>query len=224
VFISGLTPAMAAETVADIRARAARHGRRRSDLLIFNGLCVITAPSDQEARAKADDYKSHIDLERMLTLFSGYTGIDFSGWDPDTRLDYFESNAIQTFVEIFTRADPGRVWTLREVARFLGLGGFAPIEVGSPQTIAARMAHWMEAADLDGFNLVYVVAPGDVESFVATVVPELQRQGRYKTAYEPGGFREKLFGPGRSRLPDTHPATRFRVPTGSRRGASIARP
>ena len=210
IFISGLTPAMAAETVRDIRARAARHGRTRDDILIFNGLCAIAGESDRGAAAKVEDYRRHVNIERMLTLFSGYTGIDFAGWNLDTRLDYFESNAIQTFVEIFTKADPNRTWTLREVAQFLGVGGFAPIEHGSPETLAARMEEWMELADLDGFNLVYTVSPGDIESFVDGVIPALQQAGLYKTAYRPGTFREKLFGAGRRHLPETHCAAQFR--------------
>ncbi len=212
VFISGLTPATAAETVADIRARAARFGRGRDDILIFNGLCVVTGSSDEDAQEKFRDYKNHVNIERMLTLFSGYTGVDFAGWDPDTRLDYFESNAIQTFVENFTTSDPGRVWTLRDIAEFLGIGGFAPYEVGAATTIADRMRDWMEVADLDGFNLVYVTSPGDVVDIVDLVIPELQRRGLYKTAYAPGTLRQKFFGRDRRLLPNNHPAARFRYP------------
>lgn len=157
-----------------------------------------------------DVYGGHVDIERMLTLFSGYTGIDFSGQDVDQHLDYFESSAIQTFVEIFTKADANRAWTLREVAQFLGIGGFAPIEVGSPQTLATRMEHWMEVTDLDGFNLTYAVSPGDVRNFVDLVVPELQQLGLYKTSYAPGTFREKLFDEGHSQLPKNHTADQFR--------------
>lgn len=211
IFISGLTPAMAAEAVTDIVGRAENHGRRRADIRIFNGLCAIIGRNDREAQEKFEDYRSRVNTERMLTLFSGYTGIDFAGWDLDTRLDYFESNAIQTFVEIFTRADPNRVWTLREVAEFLGIGGFAPIEVGSPSTLVTRMQLWMKTAGLDGFNMVYVVSPEDVRSYVDMLVPELQKCGLYKSAYAPGTFREKLFGTGRSHLPKNYPAAGFRL-------------
>ncbi len=215
VFISGLTPAMAAETVADIRQRAAHYGRSRSDLMIFNALCVITGENDAAAQAKAADYERHVDLDRMLTLFSGYTGIDFAEWDPDVPLEHFETDAIRSFVENFTLADPSRNWTLREIARFMGLGGFAPIEIGAPETIAKRMAHWMNVADLDGFNLAYVVSPVDVSDFVDLVVPELQQRGLYKTAYRPGTMREKLFPATGPRLGRNHPVDRFRtaVPT-----------
>jgi len=41
-------------------------------------------------------------------------------------------------------------------------------------------------------------------------VPELTRRGRYKAEYAPGTLREKLFGAGRARLNERHPAARYR--------------
>jgi hypothetical protein len=45
---------------------------------------------------------------------------------------------------------------------------------------------------------------------VDLVVPELQRRGRYPTAYADGPLRHKLFGRG-ARLPGTHTARRLRL-------------
>jgi alkanesulfonate monooxygenase len=42
------------------------------------------------------------------------------------------------------------------------------------------------------------------------LVPELTRRGRYKTAYQKGTLREKLFGKGRARLAAPHPAAQYR--------------
>jgi len=36
--------------------------------------------------------------------------------------------------------------------------------------------------------------PESVEDFVDLVVPVLQERGVYKTSYQPGTFREKMFG------------------------------
>ena len=121
-----------------------------------------------------------------------------------------ESNAIQTFVEGFTKADPNKVWTLREVAQFLGVGGFAPIEIGSPETIADAMEKWIDETGIDGFNLIHSVAPGDYTDIVDLVVPELQRRKRYRTAYPSGTLREKLYGPGQAWLRDDHPGAAYR--------------
>ena len=43
------------------------------------------------------------------------------------------------------------------------------------------------------------------------LVPELVKRGRYKREYAKGTLREKLFGEGRARLNDAHPASRYRV-------------
>ncbi|MDB5414885.1 MAG: putative luciferase-like protein putative alkanesulfonate monooxygenase [Rubritepida sp.] len=63
---------------------------------------------------------------------------------------------------------------------------------------------------VDGLNLSYALLPGGFEDFGTLVVPELQRRGRFKHAYAPGTLRDKLYGPGRARLPGTHPAARAR--------------
>ena len=69
---------------------------------------------------------------------------------------------------------------------------------------------WMEETGVDGFNVEYIVSPGDFAAFVDLVVPELQRRGVYKTSYEEGTLREKLYGKGQCRAPTTHPAAKYR--------------
>src|SRR5204862_4652641 len=60
-------------------------------------------------------------------------------------------------------------------------------------------------------TLAYAVAPETFADFVDLVAPELQRRGRYKRDYAPGTLREKLYGEGRARLDDRHPAHRHRA-------------
>jgi alkanesulfonate monooxygenase len=57
----------------------------------------------------------------------------------------------------------------------------------------------------------FAVSPGDFADITEMLVPELTRRGRYKTAYQPGTLREKLFGTGRARLDASHPAARYRA-------------
>ena len=111
---------------------------------IIIGLCLAASLANAEpnepgkvqtftaanVQAKLAEYQSYVSVEGTLTLFGGYSGIDFSGYDLDTLVGYVESDAIQTFVEGFTIMDPDRTWTLRQIAEFLGVGGFAPIIVG----------------------------------------------------------------------------------------------
>ncbi len=77
--------------------------------------------------------------------------------------------------------------------------------VGSYQDVADEFADWVRETDVDGFNLAYAVTPETFVDIVDLVVPELRRRGLYKTEYAPGTLREKLYGPGRARLPEKSP-------------------
>lgn len=208
VFVSGRSREAIARTVADLRQRAQRFGRSPDSLKIFAALSVITDETDQAARAKFEDYKNHVDIERTLTLISGYAGVDFAKYPLDEPLEYFKSEGLQSFVDNCTIQDPNRVWTLRDAA--LRAGFNANCEVGSPQTIADSLEAWMTETDIDGFNLVCSVTPADFADFIELVIPELQNRGLYKTQYSQGTFREKLYGPGKRHLPEDHPGAKFR--------------
>jgi hypothetical protein len=54
---------------------------------------------------------------------SGWTGIDLSQFDPDAPIADLESNAIQFTAKAFSSADPGKIWTVREIAEYTGIGG-----------------------------------------------------------------------------------------------------
>src|SRR5262249_18306257 len=140
----------------------------------------------------------------------GWTGIDFSHYQLDDVLQHIRNDAINSAVDAFTVADPNRTWTVREVAEFVGIGGMGAVVVGSAQSVADQLQSWIDETDVDGFNLAYAVTPESFSDFVELVVPELQRRGVYKRDYAQGTLREKLYGKGHSRLPDNHPAARYR--------------
>jgi alkanesulfonate monooxygenase len=201
---------MAAEIVADLRERARALGRDPDTLIICTALTVIAAPTDAEAEAKLADYRRHVSAEGSIALLSGYLGIDFASTDLDEPLHAREINAIQSCVDDFTHSDRSRVWTLRDAVDRLGVAGYKPLLTGSPQTVADGLEGWMEESGIDGFNVEYIVSPGDFAAVVDLVVPELQRRGVYKTNYAEGTLREKLFGPGHRLLPPSHPGARYR--------------
>jgi hypothetical protein len=81
--------------------------------------------------------------------------------------------------------------------------------VGSPATVADQLERSVEESGVDGFNLAYAVFPESFTDFIDMVIPELQRRGRYETAYAPGTMRQKLYGKD-ARLPSSHPAAAYR--------------
>ena len=212
VFIAGPSPQVIAPWVSDIRARARAMGRDPADILIFAEITVIPGATDADAQAKLKDYHTYIDPDCALAMVGGWTGVDFTeiGWDDP--IEYVENNALRSHLEAITTADPGKVWTKRSLAAYAGIGGIAPVITGDAGTCADALLGFMEATDVDGFNLAYAVWPESFEDFIASVVPELQARGRYRTDYAPGAMRDKLWGKG-ARLTPPHPAALTRETT-----------
>ena len=216
VFIGGHSKTAMAATVADLRARAARHGRDPSEILVFCRATVVPGRSEAEAQAKLAEYRSYVSEEGALALLSGWTGIDLSRYGPDEPIRHERNDAIHSAVEEIAGPNAVRTWTVRDLALATGIGGGLPLFVGDPAGIADSFHDWIDATDVDGFNLSYVVTPESFVDFVDLVVPELQRRGIYKRDYEPGTLREKLRGPGQARLPGHHPAAAHRRPGATR--------
>jgi alkanesulfonate monooxygenase SsuD/methylene tetrahydromethanopterin reductase-like flavin-dependent oxidoreductase (luciferase family) len=124
---------------------------------------------------------------------------------------HVQNDAGRSAMDNITRADPDRVWTVREVVEHVGIGGAGPVVVGTPEKVADDIEAWFEATDVDGLNVAFAISPGDFDDIADMLVPELTRRGRYKSAYAEGTLREKLFGAGRARLTEAHPAARYRV-------------
>lgn len=211
VFINGPSKKVIGGIVSDIRRRAAAAGRDPKDLVIYTMMTVITDRTREAALEKFRDYQRYVSPDGALALMSGWTGVDFSALPKHEPVRFQAANAMYSALESFTTADPDREWTVDEIARHAGIGGRGPVIVGSYQDVADAFEDWMRETDVDGFNLAYAVTPETFVDIVDLVVPELRRRGLYKTEYAPGTLREKLYGPGQARLPESHPAARVRI-------------
>ena len=209
MFIASPTPDIARQIIQTTRKQAEQNGRNPEDILFFAYLKVITGGTEAEAKKKYDDYFEQISYDGAMALLSGWAGYDFGKFDPDEPLEYIETNAVRTLWNSFTRADPDRKWTVRDLAKSIGIGGGGPVAVGTPEQIADEFQRWTQAG-VDGFNLAYAVTPGTFEDFVDGVVPVLQKRGVMQTEYQAGTLREKLYGPGHARLSPPHPAAQYR--------------
>ncbi len=209
VFINAPTPELAASTVRKIRQALVDEGRDPYDVKVFAMQTVVTAATDEEAQAKYEDLAQYVDHEGALVLMSGWMGIDLSTFDLDEPIGDVESNAIQSAVETFKKASgSAEEWTVRKLAEWVGIGGFGPVIVGGGESAARQLVEWADETDVDGYNLAYHITPGTFEDVVEFVVPELQKLGRYKTAYTDGTLRHKLFGRG-DHLPEGHHGASF---------------
>ncbi|WP_047300932.1 LLM class flavin-dependent oxidoreductase [Pseudomonas fluorescens] len=205
VFISGQNKAATKAQVDKVRASAVAAGRKPEDIKVFMGLNVIVGETEELAWNKHAEYRSHASAEAGVAHFSASTGIDFSQYQIDEPIQYVKSNAIQSATKHLQNND----WTRRKLLEQHALGGRYFTVVGSPQQVADELESWIAETGLDGFNLTRIVTPESYVDFIDLVIPELQRRGSYKTAYDEGTLREKLFHQGR-KLPERHNGAAYR--------------
>ena len=206
VFISGQTKAATRAQVDKVRASAVAAGRNPDDIKLFMGINVIVAPTEAQALAKRDEYLSYASAEAGVAHFSSSTGIDFADYELDEPIQYVKSNAIQSATKVLQNND----WTRRKLLEQHALGGRYITLVGSPAQVADELESWIAETGLDGFNLTRIVTPESYVDFIDLVVPELQRRGSYKTAYDTGSLRQKLFVEGDAHLPQRHTGAAYR--------------
>jgi FMN-dependent oxidoreductase (nitrilotriacetate monooxygenase family) len=203
-FVAGPSKAVVKRYVDSTRAAARAAGRDPQELLVYAQALIVTAPTAAEAEAKYQDYLEHVDVEAALALLSGWTGVDFARLPLDATIDYIDTDAGRTALASLSAADPDRTWTVREAARFIGLGGRGPVIVGDPAQVADQLEAWQEETGADGFNLAFAVAHESMRDVVELVVPELQRRGRYRKEYAGGTLRSQLLGHGDRLAPQHH--------------------
>lgn len=209
-FVSAPVKEPIALYVKKLREDVAKNGRDPQSVKVLMLVTVIVGETEEEAWEKYEDLAQYISYEGALSLISGWSGVDFSQFEPDQEIEYIETNAIQSLLESLTKASPNKKWTVRELANFVGIGGMGPLIVGTPEQVADSLEQWIADTDVDGFNLAYATTPDTFKDFVDLVVPELQNRVLLKTEYEDGTLREKLFEKGKPRLPENHIGAKYR--------------
>ncbi|TXF96419.1 LLM class flavin-dependent oxidoreductase [Massilia arenae] len=209
-FISGPSKAVVKRGVDAVRAAARVEGRDPDALLVYAQALVVTGATEAEAQARLEEYRRHIDVEAALTLLSGWTGVDFARHHLDDTIEYIDTDAGRSALASLSAADPGRDWTVREAAEFIGLGGRGPIIVGDPRQVADQLESWIDDTGADGFNLAFALPLEDMTLVVEHIVPELARRGRYDAAPRGGTLRGQLLGQG-PRLAPGHPGSRVDI-------------
>ncbi|KCY50071.1 LLM class flavin-dependent oxidoreductase [Acinetobacter nosocomialis] len=209
VFIAAPSKIATKKVVQGIRQKLAQEGRDPYSVKIYALLSIVTDETDAKAQAKFKEYQSYGSYDGALTLLSGWSGVDFSQYQPTDKVEYIQTNAIQSLLDSYVNADPERVWTIEEIANWNSLGGNGPVLVGSAETVSDALQQWVEDTDVDGFNLAYILAHQTFAEVVEFIVPELQKRGVYQNSYAQGTLREKLFGAG-PYLPENHRGAKYR--------------
>ena len=177
----------------DIRHRAVAHGRNPDDVKILFLVSPIIGETEEEAalkKARRAEWAMGRLSERMAH-FSKITNIDFSKLDLDAPVGELTTNGHQQSLEEFLKKAAGR--TLRQtMGDYESTVGSIEL-VGTPDSVAARMAEIMQDVGGDGFLFSLPNVSRRIVAEVADgLVPALQRRGLTRKAYEHPHFRDNL--------------------------------
>ena len=215
MFLSAYTPEPIAQQINTVRTMARKHGRRDGDILFLQGLMFVVGSTDEEAFRKWQDLEQYRSQEGQIAYFAGLSGTDLGRYDPQTRLEDLvdEIPGIQGAFRSIINAWPAAAKPT--IHDFLTTMSLPQMVVGSPETIAARLAEY-QVVGVDGVQIMNILMPGSYEEFFEHVVPVLQEKGLMQKEYRPGTLREKLFDTDTPDISQHHPAFGYRGMFGSR--------
>ncbi|AVE03803.1 nitrilotriacetate monooxygenase [Pseudomonas palleroniana] len=179
---------------ASMKALAAEAGRDPDQLLIMPGLLPVVAATQAEAEDKFAALQEQV-LPKvgLATLATTLGEVDLSGYDLDGPLpDLPEANGPKSRRQLLIDMARRDNLTIRQLyQRVVGARGHLTV-IGTPSHVADVMQQWLEERAADGFNIMPAHLPVGLRDFTEQVVPELQRRGLFRTAYQGNTLREHL--------------------------------
>jgi long-chain alkane monooxygenase len=195
-----------AELVADLRRRAERMGRDPARLKVLQGTGVMLGRTAEEAQARADDFVRLTSPGGVLAKWCGWTGVDLAVYPDETPLSEVRGHDLHSVLGTLGQAAPEREWTVGDLRTFVATprrpNRFTRLMLfGTAAEVADRMEEWVARTGIDGFNLSPCPPSAGIDDICCLLVPELQRRGLLRRAYDPAEatLRERYFGAGNVR-------------------------
>jgi FMN-dependent oxidoreductase (nitrilotriacetate monooxygenase family) len=179
---------------ADMKRRAVEAGRSPEQIVILPGIVPILGSTEAEVREREQAFDEQIIPEYGLFQISKYFDVDLTAADLDAplpevpdeeRIEGFKSRS--TLVSKLAR---GENLTVRQLLAKLGWGRGHRSFAGTPEQLADTIEQWFREGAADGFNIMPPALPGDLQTFVDHVIPELRRRGIFRREYEGATLRE----------------------------------
>ena len=181
---------------AELKQRAAEHGRDPEGVKILPGIVPVIGATEAEARSKEAALTDRIVHGYALRTLSSTLGVELGEQDLDRELTPDElpgEDRVETaksryalVADLALREDR----TVREIIQRLGGGRGHRTFTGTPEQVADTIEHWFTAGAADGFNVMPAVLPSGLEDFVEHVVPILRARGLFRSEYGGSTLRE----------------------------------
>jgi len=194
VFTAQTTFEQAQEFYADVRARLPRFGRRQEAVKILPGIYPVVGRTEAEAKEKFDYLQSLIHPSVGIAVLEHTIGVANLSQYPlhGPVPEMGDTNGPLSRQRLLLEAARRDNLTLWELCLLNAGPRGHLLTIGTPAQIADVMEHWFLHGGADGFNVMPAWLPGSLTDFVDMVVPELQRRGLFRTAYEGRTLRENL--------------------------------
>ncbi len=191
VFTAHLEKTTAIEFYADLKSQAAAAGRPANQILILPGLSPAIGSTEEEAQRLWRELNELTDPKVGLSRLSGrFGGHDFSHLDLDRPLstddfpDPGQVQAARSRAQVITSLVARERPTLRALLHSLAGARGHFTTAGTPEQIADLIEDWFRSGAADGFNIMPPILPELLDTFIAEVVPVLQKRGLFRREYE----------------------------------------
>jgi alkanesulfonate monooxygenase SsuD/methylene tetrahydromethanopterin reductase-like flavin-dependent oxidoreductase (luciferase family) len=151
--------------------------------------------TEAKAREKYDRLTSCILEEDGIALLNGLTGgtLDLKGVDLHGPLPPAPpSEGMKSRQTLIRQIADEHDLPIRELYRRGASARGHYTVIGTPVQIVDLLQEWFETGAADGFNILPPWLPTALDDFVDLLIPELQRRGLFRTAYEGSTLRENL--------------------------------
>lgn len=194
VFTAQVELGEAQEFYGDVKGRMARYGRNPDHLKIMPGIRYVLADTEAKARKEYETMLAETSEPGALASIQRLAGdLDLRDFPLDGPLpDLPPSNAAKARQQMLIDLARRENLSIRELGRRFTFSLGHMDYVGTPKGLADFMEEWLVEGAADGFTMLSSYFPKPLEDFVVDVIPELQRRGVLRTAYEGATLRENL--------------------------------
>lgn len=193
IFSGALTIQQSLEHYTDLKSRAQQRGRQPENIRIMPGCTVMCAPTEAEARDKAEYLNGLIQPEVGIQYIASLVGMDLSDLTPEDHLPDRESTRKSASMRsnIMDLAAQEKLTIGDLYRRLAGSHGKLTMQ-GTPSQIADQMQEWYNANACDGFILQPAYMPGNLDDLLDLLIPELLDRGVIRHGYEGTTLRHHL--------------------------------